>query len=137
MTDVHTKAQRSYNMSRIRGKDTAPERALRSALHLSGLRFRLHRRDLPGTPDIVLPRWRVAVFVHGCFWHRHEGCRYATTPASNSEFWKAKFSYTVSRDCDQIAELNHRGWRVFVAWECELRADVNAVVRRLRLMIGQ
>jgi len=115
-------------MSRIANRDTAPERALRSALHRAGLRFRLHRRDLPGRPDIVLPSRRLAIFVHGCFWHRHEGCRFATTPATNAEFWQRKFASNTIRDAANVAALEALGWRVFVAWECEVKTSLGAVV---------
>lgn len=128
MADVHTPAQRSYNMSRIRSKDTAPELRLRSLLHRAGYRFRLHRRDLPGRPDIVLPGSKVAVFVHGCFWHRHQGCRYTTMPGSNPEFWSSKFSRTIERDAENLRALERLGWRVVVAWECRLRSEPEAVL---------
>lgn len=111
---------RSRNMAAIRGKDTTPELAVRRMLHAMGLRFRLHRKDLPGCPDIVLPRHRTVVFVHGCFWHRHECCRYTTTPKTRQEFWLAKFESTVLRDRRNQAELKQLGWRVLVVWECEL-----------------
>ena len=109
-------------MAGIRSKHTRPERELRKALHARGFRFRLHVRTLPGAPDIVLPRWRVAVLVQGCFWHRHSGCRYATNPATRPDFWESKFRANVERD-----ERNHRalldaGWRVAIVWECALRA---------------
>lgn len=107
-------------MSRIRGRNTAPERAVRSILHRLGFRFRLHVRGLPGSPDIVLPRHRTAVFVHGCYWHRHPGCRAATTPSSNQAFWLAKFSENVARDSIKQESLENAGWRVFVVWECEI-----------------
>jgi DNA mismatch endonuclease, patch repair protein len=122
MADVHTPAQRSFNMSRIRGRDTKPERVLRSLLHRAGLRFRLHRRDLPGKPDIVLPKHRAVVLVHGCYWHRHPGCRYATTPATNVPFWRQKFAGTVERDRKGEMALKALGWRVFVVWECDIRS---------------
>jgi DNA mismatch endonuclease (patch repair protein) len=121
MDDVSRNA-RSENMRRVRGKDTAPELAVRRALHAMGLRFRLHRSDLPGRPDIVLPGRRTAIFVHGCFWHRHEGCRRASTPAVREEFWAAKFARTVERDAEQAAALKKLGWDVAVIWECELRS---------------
>lgn len=119
MTDSLDAARRSWNMSRIRSRDTAPERWVRSALHLRGYRFRLHVRNLPGTPDIVLPRYRTAVQVHGCFWHRHEGCRFSYQPRSRVRFWNDKFAATVRRDARTEAELEALGWRVVVVWECE------------------
>ena len=103
-------------MGRIQGKNTKPERLIRSWLHRNGFRFRLHRRDLPGTPDIVLPGRRVVIFVHGCFWHRHKGCRFAATPATNAEFWASKFSGNVERDERDQALLRQEGWRVLVVW---------------------
>ncbi len=112
---------RSRNMAAIRGKDTAPELAVRRILHAMGLRFRLHRRDLPGRPDIVLPKHRTVVFVHGCFWHRHEVCRYTTTPKTRQEFWQSKFAANVERDSRNRTDLRQLGWRVIVVWECELR----------------
>ncbi|WP_254916272.1 very short patch repair endonuclease [Achromobacter denitrificans] len=107
-------------MSKIRGKDTQPELALRKALHRLGLRFRLHGSGLPGRPDLVFPRYKAVVFVHGCFWHRHDGCNIATTPKSNTPFWLEKFDKNVGRDRRVTAQLEELGWRVFVAWECEL-----------------
>lgn len=124
MTDKLDPVRRSANMARVRGKDTGPELRVRRAAHRLGLRFRLHRKDLPGKPDLVLPKYRLAVFVHGCFWHRHEGCRRATMPASRTEFWTAKFAATISRDRRQIAELQALGWRAVVIWECELKDDL-------------
>lgn len=136
MADVHTAAQRHFNMSRIRGENTKPEMLLRSALHRAGVRFRIHRKDLPGKPDIVLPARRIAAFVHGCFWHRHEGCRYATIPATNTAFWKAKFERNVERDAENMAALESNGWRVVTVWECELRRSPDSVVERI-LLSGQ
>lgn len=133
MADVHTAAQRHFNMSRIRGQNTKPEMTLRSALHRSGLRFRIHRKDLPGKPDIVLPRHRIAVLVHGCFWHRHAGCRYATTPATNTAFWEEKFRRNVERDAENATALERAGWQVITVWECELRSSVDEVVDRIKL----
>lgn len=123
MTDVVDSATRSRMMAGIRGKDTAPELALRRALHGAGFRFRLHAKKLPGRPDLVLPRWRAAVQVHGCFWHRHRGCRYATSPATRSEFWTAKFAGNVERDARNHAALRALGWRVATVWECALSRD--------------
>lgn len=114
---------RSYNMSRIRGKDTKPELRVRRALHALGLRFRLHRRDLPGTPDIVLPRWKAVIDVRGCFWHRHPGCKYATTPVSNAAFWEDKFATNVARDKRTGERLDRLGWRTAIVWECSIRRE--------------
>ena len=119
--DRISKAHRSWNMSRIRGKDTTPERLVRSALHRMGYRFRLHRKDLPGKPDIVLPKHRVVIFVHGCFWHRHPRCRYATTPKTNRTFWNAKFKANIERDRRVRRELRKLGWKVVVVWECQCK----------------
>jgi DNA mismatch endonuclease (patch repair protein) len=118
--DVLTPEQRSAMMARIRGKDTKPELLVRQMIHALGFRFRLHRRDLPGTPDIVFPRLRKIIFVHGCFWHRHQ-CRFAYTPKSNTEFWNRKFSANVERDSRSVGELRALGWRVFVVWECQTK----------------
>lgn len=128
MTDIVDRETRSRMMAGIGGRNTRPELALRSALHARGFRFRLHARDLPGKPDIVLPRYRAVIFVHGCFWHRHADCRYATTPATRPEFWQDKFAGNVRRDAAAVAELRHRRWRVAIVWECGLRtvADVGA-----------
>lgn len=119
MTDVVDRTTRSRMMSGIRGKNTRPERVVRSFLHRAGLRFRLHA-SLPGKPDLVFPRYKVALFVHGCFWHRHAGCRYTTTPASNSEFWRSKFESNMRRDKQVRKLLEDAGWRVRVIWSCQL-----------------
>lgn len=108
-------------MAGIRGKNTAPELAVRRALFAAGLRFRLHRKDLPGKPDIVLPGRKVAIFVHGCFWHQHAGCRYAKMPTSNREFWAKKLQANVERDQLAVSELQAVGWRVLTVWECATR----------------
>ncbi|MBP0579593.1 DNA mismatch endonuclease Vsr [Labrys sp. LIt4] len=117
--DIVDKATRSRMMSRIKGKDTRPELAVRRAAHTLGYRFRLHRRDLPGSPDLVFPGRRKVIFVHGCYWHRHPGCRFATTPGSNVEFWTDKFNRNIARDAAAIAALEGQGWRPLVLWECE------------------
>lgn len=132
MTDILTKAQRSALMSRIRGVDTEPERRVRSLLHGLGLRFRLHASDLPGRPDIVLRRYRTALFVHGCFWHRHPGCAGATMPKSNRTFWSAKFRRNRARDRRNLAALAELGWRTIVVWECELRRPAALLARLSR-----
>ena len=121
MVDVVDNATRSRMMSGIRSVDTKPELRLRRALHARGFRFRLHDRSLPGSPDIVLPRWRAVIEVRGCFWHRHEGCRLTTTPATRLEFWEAKFCSTMNRDRRNENLLQNAGWRVAVVWECSLR----------------
>lgn len=121
MTDIKDRASRSRNMRAIRGADTKPEIAVRQGLHSLGFRFRLHRRDLPGRPDLVLPRFRAVVFVHGCFWHRHIGCRYASVPATRPDFWASKFTANVERDRRVQSELLAGGWRVATIWECCLR----------------
>lgn len=125
MADKITAAVRSANMSRIRSKDTRPELKVRSTLHRLGFRFRVHRKDLPGRPDIVLPRYRTAIFVNGCFWHRHADCREASRPKTNSEFWESKIARTVERDLDNYADLAASGWQVVVLWECELEKATN------------
>jgi len=121
MVDVVDQATRSRMMAGIRGKHTRPEVELRKELHALGFRFRLHVRALPGSPDIVLPRWKAAVFVQGCFWHRHEGCRYATNPATRPEFWQAKFKTNVERDNRNQRALSDADWRVVIVWECAIR----------------
>jgi len=132
MTDVMSSEQRSRNMSRIRGKDTKPELHLRSLLHASGFRFRVHHSGLPGRPDIVLPKYKTVIFVHGCFWHRHEGCRYTTTPKTRPDFWAAKFEATLIRDAKKSDQLRSAGWQVVTVWECELKENPEAVVKHLR-----
>ena len=122
--DRLTKEHRSWNMSRIGGKDTRPELLVRSLLHRMGYRFRLHPAALPGRPDIVLPRHGAALLIHGCFWHRHKACRYAYQPKSRPDFWTEKFDANVRRDRKVIAALRKLGWRVRVVWECELRDPV-------------
>jgi len=128
--DRITPEHRSWNMSRIRGRDTAPEKRVRSLLHRHGFRFSLRRKDLPGKPDIVLPARHAVVFVHGCFWHQHEGCRNASMPSTRRPFWEAKLKGNVARDRRIGEELRSLGWRVMTVWECEL-ADEDCVARRL------
>lgn len=108
-------------MGRIRSSNTGPEKIVRSLLHGMGLRFRLHRKSLPGTPDIVLPGRRTVIFVHGCYWHRHTGCRYASTPKTNKAFWETKFMQNIRRDAETRAKLQDQGWTVLVVWECETK----------------
>lgn len=118
-------------MSRIRAKDTTPEMLFRRGLHAHGLRFRLHPRDLPGKPDVVLPRFRAVVFVHGCFWHAHEGCRNFKIPSTRSEFWQAKLLGNRVRDQKDVEKLRVEGWRVAIVWECALRSDAAATIAKL------
>ena len=121
MADKLTSSQRSHCMSRIRGKNTKPEILVRKGLHARGLRFRLHNKKLPGSPDIVLPKYGVAIMVNGCFWHGHKGCRYATKPKTNIEFWETKIARNRRRDEVTTAHLEALGWTVITVWECELR----------------
>ncbi len=119
--DRLTPSHRSWNMSRIKSRDTSPELKVRSLLHGLGYRFRLHRKDLPGTPDIILPKYRTVIFVHGCFWHRHPECKYAYSPKSNVEFWEKKFKANVGRDQTNVSMLQELGWKIIVIWECQTR----------------
>ena len=114
-------AQRSRNMSAIKSKNTKPEIAVRKLLHSMGYRFRLHRKDSPGSPDIVLPKYKTVIFVHGCFWHRHENCKYASTPKTRKEFWENKFKVNVKRDADIQEKIKNISWQSVVIWECELK----------------
>jgi DNA mismatch endonuclease (patch repair protein) len=136
MTDIVDKATRSRMMSGIRGKDTKPEKAIRSALHSAGFRYRIHVSSLPGKPDIVFPKYKAVVFVHGCFWHRHLGCQWSTTPAANASFWRKKFAENVARDARNIEKLKMMGWRVATVWECALRLQPpSEVVDAIRLWL--
>lgn len=121
MSDIVDKETRSRMMRNIRAKDTKPELIVRRYLHSQGFRFRLHNKNLPGNPDIVLPRYRAVVLVHGCYWHRHKGCKLAYDPKSRQEFWQQKFSNNVKRDAEVKRLLRAAGWRVMTVWECALR----------------
>ncbi|MEZ5748247.1 MAG: very short patch repair endonuclease [Paracoccaceae bacterium] len=129
--------QRSRNMSRITGRDTKPEIRLRSALHREGLRFRVCRNDLPGRPDIVFPRQKLAIQVRGCFWHQHSGCKAGRIPGSNLEYWKPKLEANVKRDAEKDTELRSLGWQVLVFWECEIRNDglIEKIVRDVKAQL--
>lgn len=130
--DVVDRATRSRMMSGIRGRDTKPEKLVRSFLHRAGLRFRLHAA-LPGKPDLVFPKHHAVVFVHGCFWHRHAGCRYATMPTTNAAFWQAKFAANVARDNRVTRQLRKEGWRVYVAWSCRIdESRMQSLSRKIR-----
>jgi DNA mismatch endonuclease (patch repair protein) len=132
MADRITAAQRSALMAKIRGKDTRPEMAVRSLLHRAGFRFRLHAKDLPGRPDLVLPKHRAVVFVHGCFWHRHARCRDGRSmPASNRSYWVPKFERNLARDRRVKQALRRRGWRVITVWECQIKRNPGDVLRRV------
>jgi DNA mismatch endonuclease, patch repair protein len=126
---------RSDIMRAVKRAHTAPEIIVRQMLHALGLRFRLQRRDLPGSPDIVMPRFHTAIFVHGCFWHRHPGCRYATTPKIRQEYWVPKFMANVERDARKESQLRELGWTVLIIWECETR-DRGELMTRLRQEFG-
>lgn len=128
--DVMSPDQRSRNMSAIRSRNTKPELAVRQILHSLGFRFRLHRKNLPGRPDIVLPRYKTVVFVNGCFWHQHAGCKLASKPSTRQEFWETKLSRNVERDRENAAKLIELGWRVIVVWECDLQ-NINDLSNRL------
>ena len=130
MSDIFERAKRSEIMSRIRGRDTKPELVVRRIAHRLGFRFRLHRKDLPGSPDIVFPRYRAIIMVHGCFWHRHPGCKYAYTPKTRVQFWRQKFEGNVVRDRRNERALSERGWRTTVIWECETK-NHQAVAARI------
>lgn len=133
--DRLTPERRSWNMARIRGHDTSPERIVRTLLHRLGFRFRLHCKQLPGRPDIVLPKHRKVVLVHGCYWHRHEGCKYAYSPKSRVEFWTQKFERNVARDREVLTLLEDAGWTCIVVWECETR-DIEALTTRLQAFLN-
>ena len=113
--------RRSRNMSAIKSKNTKPEIAVRKLLHSMGYRFRLHRKDLPGSPDIILPKYKTVIFVHGCFWHRHENCKYASNPKTRKEFWESKFKANVKRDFEIQEKIKILDWRSVVIWECETK----------------
>lgn len=122
MADRISAEKRSWNMSRIKGKDTAPEVTVRSYLFRKGFRFRKNVKDLPGKPDVVLPKYRTVIFINGCFWHRHKNCRYATTPKTRTEFWMKKFTNNVNNDIKNTEKLKADGWDVITVWECELKS---------------
>jgi DNA mismatch endonuclease (patch repair protein) len=133
--DIVSPEQRSRMMARIKGKSTKPELTVRQTAHRLGYRFRLHRRNLPGSPDLVFPRLKLAIFVNGCFWHRHENCRHAYDPKTNVEFWTGKFMNNVIRDKKAKRDLEEMGWRVAVIWECET-ADVAALRRTVGAILN-
>jgi DNA mismatch endonuclease (patch repair protein) len=129
--DFMTSSQRSRAMSAVRGHDTQIEKALRSQLHQRGFRFKKNVKDLPGRPDIVLPKYHCVIFVHGCFWHHHKNCKRSKLPTTRHTFWREKIETNAKRDRAQISALRHRGWRVFVIWECQLQRKTTQVVENL------
>ena len=122
---------RSRNMSAIKSKNTKPEIIVRKLLHSMGYRFRLHKKDLPGSPDIVLPKYKTVIFVHGCFWHRHHNCKFATTPKTRTEFWENKFKENIERDIKNQNKLKNLGWKSRIIWECEIK-DKDAINQKLK-----
>ena len=134
--DVHDKKTRSYNMSMIKGKNTKPEELVRKYLFSQGFRYRKNVRTLPGSPDIVLPKYKTVIFVNGCFWHGHKGCRYFVWPENNADFWREKITTNIQRDARKIALLEQAGWRVLVVWECELKkGKAETVLANLAIQI--
>jgi len=133
MADNLSVEKRSWNMSRIKSRDTKPEILVRSMLHRLGYRFRLNRKDLPGSPDIVLTKYKMVIFVHGCYWHRHEGCKYTYSPKSRVKFWEEKFRNNVERDRKVIHALEQLGWQVHVIWECQTKDVENLALRIAKL----
>lgn len=134
MADNHTKEQRSYNMSRIRSKNNAPEEKVRKLLFSKGFRYRKNDKNLPGCPDIVLPKYKTVIFVNGCFWHKHN-CKRFVWPSSNEEYWKKKILRNVERDEINIKELKELGWKVLVVWECELKKAI--IDKRLETLVNE
>lgn len=124
MADVHNKETRSYNMSQIKGKDTKPEMLVRRFLHAKGFRYKLHDKTLPGKPDLVLPRYKTVIFIHGCFWHGHQHCRYYVIPKTRTEWWVNKINGNIANDRKAEALLAQAGWKVIIIWECELKKAV-------------
>ena len=138
--DVHDKGTRSYNMSRIKSKNTKPEEMVRKYLFSHGFRYRKNDRRLPGTPDIVLPKYKITIFINGCFWHGHNSCRYFVIPKSNTEFWTNKINKNIERDAINFKKLKDLGWNIITIWECELRKDncedtLQALVNKIVQMI--
>ena len=129
--------QRSKNMSAIKSKNTKPEIAVRKLLHSMGYRFRLHSKDLPGSPDIVLPKYKTVIFVHGCFWHRHENCKYASTPKTRQEFWNKKFTTNIDRDLVIQNKIKNLNWRSIVIWECETKNMENLRYKIIDVLVNK
>lgn len=139
MNDVHNSSARSYNMSKIKGKNTKPELCVRKYLHAVGLRFRIHRKDLPGKPDIVLPKYKTIIFVHGCFWHGHKGCKYFVLPKTRTDWWKNKIDQNRINDEINQGKLQRSNWKVIIIWECELKPkkrDITLARLRSEIIYG-
>jgi DNA mismatch endonuclease (patch repair protein) len=138
MADVHSKEIRSYNMSRIKGKNTKPEMLVRKFLHANGFRYKLHDKSLPGKPDIVLPKYKTVIFVHGCFWHGHSNCKYYVVPKTSTEWWLNKINGNIANDAKAIKALKKDGWKMITIWECNLKSakvekTLNALLKKLSL----
>jgi len=138
MADVHNTTTRSYNMSRIKAKDTRPEMTVRRFLHANGFRYRLHNKKLPGKPDIVLPKYKTVIFINGCFWHGHQYCKYFVIPKTRTDWWISKINGNTQNDITKHALLKSEGWRVIILWECMLkpRAQQNTLVNLISELIG-
>ncbi len=138
MADIFSKSRRSRIMSRIGSKDTGPELIVRRLIHALGFRFRLHRKDLPGTPDIVFPKYKKVIFVHGCFWHGHPGCKRATIPATRTEFWRNKIGKTMAGDKRNAEKLRELGWAVLTIWQCEIKkSNKEALSKKIRAFLTE
>ncbi|HRI21306.1 MAG TPA: DNA mismatch endonuclease Vsr [Panacibacter sp.] len=137
MADVHTKEQRSYNMSCIKSRNTKPEIMVRSFLHRNGFRYKLHDKNLPGKPDIVLPKYKTIIFIHGCFWHGHTNCKYYVVPKTRTEWWLDKINGNIAKDVLAVKALKKEGWKIIIVWECQLKPanqmkTLHQLVRRLK-----
>lgn len=136
MADVHSKEQRSYNMSRIRSKDTKPEIEVRKYLFSKGFRYRLHVKNLPGKPDIILPKYKTAIFINGCFWHGHEACKYYVVPKTRTEWWLNKINNNIRKDLNALQLFREKGWQVITVWECQIKKNIKeATLKNLSEMI--
>ena len=136
MADVHSKETRSYNMSKIKGKNTKPEMLVRKFLFANGFRYRLHDKKLPGKPDIVLPKYKTVIFVHGCFWHGHEGCKYFVVPKTRTEWWLNKIHQNIENDKKSNIALQNEGWKVLTIWECDLKSkNIDKTLNNLLFLI--
>ena len=137
MADVHNKETRSYNMSQIKGKNTKPEMLVRKFLHAQGFRYKLHDKTLPGKPDLVLPKYKTVIFIHGCFWHGHKGCKYYVVPKTRTDWWLQKINGNIANDEKAVKALKKDGWKIITIWECELKRDklentLKKVIRSLK-----